>query len=78
LNDKALSEAVAEAKRFLMRADELKACTNPQTPAERAAHEANVFGGTRQPHGWIGCIESAAVRRASMDLTRALAKLRRS
>ena len=51
-----IDEAVAEAKRFIKRAKELK--------------EAN------SKEGWWHARESGALRRASMDLTRALAKMR--
>lgn len=77
MTDKTLAEAVAEAKRFLARAEALQACRKPQTAAERAERERDIFAGTRAPHPHYGCIESAAVRRASMDLTRALARLRK-
>lgn len=53
-----IDEAVAEAKRFLKRAKELK---------EIASKE-----------NWWHAKESGALRRASMDLTRALAKMRKS
>lgn len=55
-----LDAAVAEAKRFIARAKELK--------NRRKAGDLYDFQ---------GCRESGAVRRASMDLTRALADLRR-
>lgn len=53
-----LSEAVREARRFLIRAEEL----------ETRGHRGGYYD--QQVH-------TAAVRRASMDLTRALAKLRK-
>lgn len=58
MNDKTLAEAVAEAKRFLGRAEERKECA--------------------KTHDHYQCAAAGAVRRASMDLTRALSKLRRS
>lgn len=53
-----LSEAMREARRFLIRAEQL----------EMLGHRGGYYD--QQVH-------TAAVRRASMDLTRALAKLRR-
>lgn len=58
-------EARAEAVRFLDRLTEL----------ELAIVDLNRV--TMKHWGIIGCPESAAVKRASMDLTRALAKLRK-
>jgi hypothetical protein len=55
-----IDEAVAEAKRFIAKAEALK--------ARRKAGDLYVFQ---------GCRESGAVRRASLDLTRALADLRK-
>lgn len=72
MNDLTIAEARREAERFLMRLDELKACRKPQTEAEKAQR----WGRPRFPHSG-SCPETAATRRASMDLTRALAKLRR-
>ena len=57
-------EARAEAQRFLKKLDDL---------------EHLIKHDERQAKYWdiIGCPESAAVKRSSMDLTRALAKLRK-
>ncbi len=78
MTDATLREAIAEARRFLARAEALQACRKPLTASERAERERNIFSGVRYPHTESGCIESSAVRRASMDLTRALARLRHS
>lgn len=55
-----LDAAVDEAKRFIVRAGALK---------KRRAEEDGIYG-------WQGCKESSACRRASLDLTRALAEWR--
>lgn len=55
-----LKEAIQEAKRFLQKANELKSLSGDSG--------ANFIYGYN--------VESAAVKRSSMDLTRALAKLR--
>lgn len=72
MTDQQIAEARRETERFLMRLDELKACRKPQTAEEKAQR----WGRPRFPHTG-SCPETAAIRRASMDLTRALAKLRR-
>lgn len=72
MTDKTLAEAVAEAKRFLARAEALQACRKPTTGAE-----ANRTTTPRYRHYETGCLEQSAARRASMDLTRALARLRK-
>jgi len=56
--------ARAEAIRFLEKMDELE-------------HLLSTDERQRKYWGIIGCPESAAVKRSSMDLTRALAKLRK-
>jgi ABC-type arginine transport system ATPase subunit len=63
MNKQTLLEAEAEAKRFLERLQAVKA-------TDRYKSEFSKFdvGGSK---------ESAAVKRASMDLSRALAKLRK-
>lgn len=53
--DPKLKAAMAEARRFLRKAEELAACD----------------------HDYLNPRESGAVRRASLDLTRALADFRR-
>lgn len=68
-----IATAKQEALRFLSRLDELTECRLPLTDTEKQQQ----WGRKRFPHG-DGCPETAAIRRASMDLTRALAKLRRS
>ena len=55
-----IDAAVAEARRFIAKAEALK-----------ARREKNDL------YDFQGCRESGAVRRASLDLTRALADLRR-
>ena len=80
MKDEMLKEVVAEAKRFLARVDALHACRKPLTAAEQEERDRRSAFWTlgRNPHDARGgCKESSAVRRASMDLTRALAKLRR-
>lgn len=72
MTDKTLEEAIAEAKRFLTRAEALKECRKPITAAEAANRMT-----PRYRHFETGCLEQSAARRASMDLTRALARLRR-
>lgn len=74
----ALTTAIAEARRFIERAQALQACRKPLTASERAERERDIFSSTRYPHTEFGCMESSAVRRASMDLTRALARMRAS
>ena len=75
MTDAALREAIAETRRFLARAEALQACRKPITGAE-----ANRSNTPRYRHYESGsvCIEQSAARRASMDLTRALARLRQS
>lgn len=58
---KHIQEAREEALRFLARVAELE----------------KVFKSSPIISNWGGCAQSGAVRRASMDLTRALAKLRK-
>lgn len=78
MTDETLGIAIAEARRFLDRAQALQKCRRPLTAAEKAARERDIFSQKRSQHSEYGCIESAAVRRASMDLTRALARVRAS
>lgn len=61
-----LGEAINEAKRFLHRAEPLYARVKKEIKAGNKSYELN-----------FGPVETGAVRRASMDLTRMLAKLRR-
>lgn len=76
MNDGPLDHAKKEAERFLQVVHAL----NLRRKAEKAKEEEAKRTG--QDHGdylydFQGCKESAAVRRASLDLTRALADLRR-
>lgn len=66
MNHTALKTAIAEAKRFLIKAER----------AERG-FDANPYTENEQP--WVNndTTATAAAKRASMDLTRALADLRR-
>ena len=64
MNQAAINEAQQEAKRFLKRVQELK---NAEAEAKDNRFYTPDCG-----------VERAAVRRSSMDLTRALAKMRRS
>ena len=64
MDRKKLATAVAEAKRFIERAKALP----PPVPYERHGHN---FTHDNFP------VEQGAIRRASMDLTRALADFRR-
>ena len=58
-----IKEVVAEAERLLSRIHELE-----NTDEFQASHRARTYV--------LGCKESGAVRRSSLDLTRALAKMR--
>jgi hypothetical protein len=73
-NDDALARAVAEAERFLATAKRYEACKAPKSePPARYGPAAKAHR-----HDAVGsCPERAAVVRASMDATRALATLRR-
>lgn len=63
-----LDTAIAEAQRFLKRAAVIKAETTRVDPVQKlAAVDSYIQAGPR---------ETGALRRASMDLTRALADLR--
>lgn len=65
-----LDAAIAEAQRFLARADRLKAVQIRRDPVVKLSNlDQYLDAGTPR--------ESGALRRASMDLTRALADLRR-
>lgn len=63
-----LKKAVAEAQRFIERAEELETALEEAWP-NRPAHLRDFVDGVPRTSG--------AVRRASLDLTRALADLRR-
>lgn len=64
IDENTVRTAKAEAKRFLERVKALE---------ERSRKDATAINYL----GFCGCSETGAVRRASMDLTRALADLRR-
>lgn len=64
MNKDSILETEAETKRFLKRLEALK-----QTDEYKA--ESTKYSGIS------GCIETGALRRASMDLTRVLARLRK-
>jgi len=64
--------ATQEAHRFLRRVQELEDCQKPLTLGEQLRD----YGKKRHWHDGRGCLETAAVKRASLDLTRALSKLR--
>lgn len=61
MTDEKITEAIAEAKRFIHRAEVLQARRKKDTWLKQ----------------WDASREGGACRRASMDLTRALADLRR-
>jgi hypothetical protein len=65
MNTVTMRRARAEAQRFLATVAEMEL---------RLSKDA----GCNPASEWFGCPESSALRRASMDLTRALAALRRS
>lgn len=67
MNRKTLAAAVAEAERFLARAKALPEPTTYEVPGS----QYNPFTNDNFPK------EQGAIKRASMDLTRALAELRR-
>ena len=69
----ALENAMAEARRFLARAEELRDLARAsKDPVMELADQGHVDAGL---YDWPA--QQGAVRRASMDLTRALARLRR-
>jgi hypothetical protein len=63
MNKETIIEAENEVKRFLQRLKELK--------------ETDEYKSDSSRYSITGCTESGAIRRASMDLSRALAKLRK-
>lgn len=65
MNTQTIDTAVAEAKRFLQRVEELKLAEEATLQAGR-----NIYYSTHSK-------QKGALRRASMDLSRALADLRR-
>lgn len=69
----ALDAAIAEAERFLARANKLRALAkDSRDPVLKLAGQGHVDAGL---YNWPK--EQGAMRRASMDLTRAMADLRR-
>jgi hypothetical protein len=81
-----LAEAITEAERFLSKAKPLlKESTeiDKANVRKRAEWEKSPASKERYAHFWgtpdplVGSAQSAAVKRSSMDLTRALAALRR-
>jgi hypothetical protein len=70
-----LYKAHREARRFLERIDELEERLN-ELPLDDKSNSPETE--PRKMLIFSGCKETAAVKRASMDLTRALADLRRS
>lgn len=74
MNIATIREAIAEAERFMFKAE---AALQRQRVAQerfRKAYPSSIHQG----EVWDTCPENAACKRASMDLTRALAKLRKS
>ncbi|MDO8615362.1 MAG: hypothetical protein Q7T33_06445, partial [Dehalococcoidia bacterium] len=81
MNKQSIETAEAEAKRFLARVSDLRdiISENAQECLRRTRNDNKAFTGDL-PHNWDTdrpVIASGALRRASMDLTRALAKMRR-
>ena len=70
MNKQHILDAIDEAKRFIKRAEENLA----------AVEEERVSSSTGQPYTYyrVNGQANAAMKRASMDLTRALAQVRRS
>lgn len=76
MNRRATEEAVREAERFIARAREL---LKEDDRVKRLKKEAEKEGCCEYIAGpFQGSRESGSARRASMDLTRALAEMRRS
>ena len=75
---KVIDEAVVECKRFLSRVVELKARVKREDELLTGRAPRPGFSNEYQYkfNPFYGCAESAAVKRASMDLSRALVKLR--
>lgn len=73
MNDKTLQTAINEAERFLERALNLKAMRRDEAARVKKAKEA----GEKYVYPESFPKECGFVKRASMDLTRALADLRR-
>jgi hypothetical protein len=69
-----LEAAIQEAKRFIQRAEELKVAT---VRTDEAWKGPNITATHRLTYFIDNPREQGAVKRASMDLTRALAHLRR-
>lgn len=71
-----LDDAIAEAKRFLLKAEGLKKTVAKRVSAEKQWARDNGRPYLPSNSANVGP-ESSSVRRASMDLTRALSDLRR-
>lgn len=72
-----IEEAESVAREFLRRAELLRACNKPFCADEQ--RDGKPTGHTTYGDRWSGgCAETSALRRQSMELTRALAKLRKS
>lgn len=71
MKNKNINEAELEARRFLKRIAEYKEAT-----AVDHVYEYVPSSMVSDPYCGAGCKQRAAIRRASMDLTRALAKMR--
>lgn len=72
MNSADIEDAQQEAERFLRRIKELIGCRKPLSD-----YETRTGGYRRRQHSG-DCPETAALRRASMDLSRSLSKMRRS
>jgi hypothetical protein len=72
-----LETTIAEAQRFLASVTTLKQRDKEREQARKEFNEANGLAFLANMSYFEGCKESGAVRRASMDLTRALAALRK-
>ena len=73
MNLEALANVKRELKRFQDRLSDLDKCMKPLTEEEKAQR----WGHPRYRHDGRGGPETSALKRSSMDLTRALAKVRR-
>ena len=66
MKETTLDEAIAEAKRFIAVAESLQTAQSESAGARQ-----------KRTGRWSTTVESGAVKRASMDLTRKLAEVRR-
>ncbi len=76
MNKEQIDEAVIECNRFLNRVDDLRVRVDQAEKLRKV--EVPGFSKEHQFkfNPFTGCKESAAIKRASMDLSRALVKLR--